>query len=540
MNIMNRLETKFLTRPVLWSDTAILFYLASTKLLIHLLTSTGYGYFGDEFYWLAMAKHLDFGYVDVPPLVAYLAAISRSILGTSLFAIHLLPAIAGAVMVYFAGLTARELGGGRFAQWFSALTVLTAPYILYVCSVFTYDPFEQLATIIIFYLVIRIIINQETPTRTCARSWLLLGLAAGLGAMTKLIIIYTGGALVLSLLLTSRRKSFLTVWPWLAAVIAALICTPYLVWQSVHSWPLVAYFHHYALDSIRPHQQPLQFFISLFFFWLNPFFLPVWLSGLVYTLFHREGKKYRILGFTSLILVVFYTGLIKLEAREMVSACFPLLAAGAVWFEKMLTAAAAANRKGILWLKRVYIGVILVNAVLMAPMSLPLLPPPVLAQYWSATPNFIKRGDYEPGILPQHHRFSVGWPEIVEQVSSVYHSLPEVDRKNCMIWAGFYWDAGAINLLGKQYGLPEATSNCLSYQIWGEDQFKSGKAPAVAIMVDDFTPFPAYSYFEEVNPAKSFNANKYSVYRGGCLSIYICRKPKANFQKIWKKQVYYY
>ena len=130
MNIINHFKTKFWTRHFLWCDNAILIYLALAKLVIHLLTSTGYGYFGDELYWQAMAKHLDFGYVDVPPLVAYLAAISRFLLGTSLFAIHLLPAIAGAVMVYFAGLTARELGGGRFAQWFSALTVLAAPYIL--------------------------------------------------------------------------------------------------------------------------------------------------------------------------------------------------------------------------------------------------------------------------------------------------------------------------------------------------------------------------------------------------------------------------
>jgi hypothetical protein len=533
MNIINHLKTKVLTRHFLWSDTTILIYLALAKLMIHLLTAKGYGYFGDEFYWLDMAKHLDFGYVDVPPLVAYLAAISRFLIGTSLFAIHLLPAIAGAVMVYFAGLTARELGGGRFAQWFSALMVLTAPYILYVFSVFTYDSFEQLASIIIFYLVVRII-NRETPKR-----WLLLGLAAGLGAITKLIIIYTDVAIVLSLLLTSKRKSFLTVWPWLAALIAVLICTPYLGWQFVHGWPLLSYFQHFALDPLRPHQQPVQFFMSLFFFWLNPLFLPIWLLGLVYTLFHKEGRKYRILGFTSLILVLFYIGLMKLEAREMVSACFPILTTGAVWLEKMLTAT-AANRKSISWLKRAYIGVILVSAVLMAPMSLPILSPPVLAQYWSATPDFIKNGDYELGIMPQHHRFSMGWPEIVKDIATVYHSLSEADRKNCKIWTGFYWDAGAINLLGKKYDLPEATSNCLSYQIWGEEQFKSGKTPEVAIMLDDFTPFPAYSYFKEVNPAKSFNANKYSVYRGGCLTIYICRKPKATFGEAWKKHVYYY
>ncbi len=36
-------------------------------------TSWNYGPFGDEFYYIDCAKHLDFGYVDHPPLVAFVA-----------------------------------------------------------------------------------------------------------------------------------------------------------------------------------------------------------------------------------------------------------------------------------------------------------------------------------------------------------------------------------------------------------------------------------------------------------------------------------
>jgi hypothetical protein len=53
-----------------------------------------------------------------------------------------------------------------------------------------------------------------------------------------------------------------------------------------------------------------------------------------------------------------------------------------------------------------------------------------------------------------------------------------------MICTGFYWDAGAIDFLGKKYGLPDANSNNSTYQIWGTDQFSSGKAPEVAIMIN--------------------------------------------------------
>jgi hypothetical protein len=529
MNMMYRIKTKFLSRDFLWSNTVILIYLALAKLVIHLLTANGYGYHGDELYWLAMTKHLDFGYVDVPPLVAYLAAISRALIGASLFAIHIFPAIAGAATVYFAGLVALELGGGRFAQWFSALMMLVAPWLLMANSAFTYEPFDQLCSIILFYLVARII-NRETPKR-----WLILGITAGIGVMTKLSLITTGGVLVVSLLLTSRRKSFLTIWPWLAALIAALICTPYLVWQSVHGWPLLTYWHNYALNPIRTHPLSAQLLIKLIFF-LNPVLLPVWLLGLFYLLFHREGKKYLILGLISFILLVLYIGFMKLEPRVFIAACFPLLAAGAVWLERM-TITPTVNYKSIAWLKQAYIGVILVSSILLAPLALPILPIPVLEKYLSATPDFIKRSFYEfPTKLPHYFAFEMGWPEIVKEVAAVYHNLPEADQKKCVIWAGWYWDAAAIDLYGKKYGLPNAISNSLSYQVWGSGPLSSGKGPEVAIMLDtDPRQFPASLYFDEVVPAKLFICNEYSVYVfAHSLQIYICRKPKANFQEVWE------
>ena len=176
-------KIKLLSRTVLLGATAILVYLALVKLIIHLLTANNYGYDGDEFYWLAIGQHLDFGYVDVPPLVAYIGAVWRFLFGTSLFAIHILPALAGAVMVFFAGLLAREMGGGRFAQSVTALLVLVAPFWLKMNSMFTYDPFDQLCSIILFYLIVRLI-KEETPRR-----WIGLGIMAGLGIMTKLTMI---------------------------------------------------------------------------------------------------------------------------------------------------------------------------------------------------------------------------------------------------------------------------------------------------------------------------------------------------------------
>ena len=73
---------------------SVLLTLSVIKFLIHLLTSEQYGYFRDEFYYIAASKHLDFGYVDFPPFIALVTRLIRGTLGESLLAIHLLPALA--------------------------------------------------------------------------------------------------------------------------------------------------------------------------------------------------------------------------------------------------------------------------------------------------------------------------------------------------------------------------------------------------------------------------------------------------------------
>ena len=101
---------------LLTSANALLGCLALAKLLMHLLTNGNYGYFRDEFYYIAAGERLDLGYVDFPPFVAIITDITRFLLGDSPVALRFFPALAGALVVVLAGLMARELGGGRFAQ----------------------------------------------------------------------------------------------------------------------------------------------------------------------------------------------------------------------------------------------------------------------------------------------------------------------------------------------------------------------------------------------------------------------------------------
>src|SRR5437764_10811392 len=97
------------------TESVLIAVFSIAALLVHLLTNGRYGYFRDELYYIACGRHLDLGYVDQPPLSILLLRLSEFLLGQSLFAIRLLPALAGAATVALSGLISRELAGRGWA-----------------------------------------------------------------------------------------------------------------------------------------------------------------------------------------------------------------------------------------------------------------------------------------------------------------------------------------------------------------------------------------------------------------------------------------
>src|SRR5262245_18749862 len=97
------------------AEPILIILFSVVALLVHVLTNGRYGYFRDELYYIACGQHLALGYVDQPPLSIALLRMSQALLGSSLFAIRLLPALAGAATVGITGLIARELSGRGWA-----------------------------------------------------------------------------------------------------------------------------------------------------------------------------------------------------------------------------------------------------------------------------------------------------------------------------------------------------------------------------------------------------------------------------------------
>jgi predicted membrane-bound mannosyltransferase len=109
------------------SGIAIILYVALVRIVLYFFAGPNYGYFRDELYYLACGEHPAWGYVDQPPLIAWTAWLLQHTIGTSLWALRLLPALAGAATILLAGLLARELGGRRWAMFLASLAALMAP-----------------------------------------------------------------------------------------------------------------------------------------------------------------------------------------------------------------------------------------------------------------------------------------------------------------------------------------------------------------------------------------------------------------------------
>jgi 4-amino-4-deoxy-L-arabinose transferase-like glycosyltransferase len=182
---------------------------AVAKFALHMYSAPEYGFFFDELYTIALSRHLTFGYVDLPPLVPALVALSRALLGDSLFAYRIFPAFAGAATFVFVGLITREFGGKTFAVLLSALGFIAGPLWLGINSIFCYDGFDQLVLSAFLYVLVRFLRSGNQ------RLWLLLGGIAGIACMTKMTILFLGPGFLIALLISKYRRDLLTPWPWL-------------------------------------------------------------------------------------------------------------------------------------------------------------------------------------------------------------------------------------------------------------------------------------------------------------------------------------
>jgi len=444
-------------------DLILLAFLAVAKFLIHFgVNFTGaYGFFRDEFYYIVSSDRLAFGYVDHPPLSIWLLKISRLIFGDSMVAIRLFPALTGAMTVLLTGLIVKELGGKRFAMLFAALCVLLAPVHLAMNSFFSMNSFDILIWTAAAYVLV-LWINWRSP-----KMWIWLGVLLGLGLQNKISVLWLGFGLAVGLLLTKNRRSLLTRGPWLAAGTALLVFLPHIIWQAMNDWPTFQF-----MTGATKKMLEISFldYLGSQIMDMHPLLFPVWLAGLVWYLFAKKGKSYRILGI--IYVSVFALLVISGNARSSYLApAYPMLfASGALVLER---ASERVSKKafGISLMKSVrgaVVILILAGGIAIAPLALPVLPVETYINYSAALGNAPATEErHEVAALGQFFADMHGWDEIVATVAGVYDGVKSENPGKWAVFTGNYGVAGAIDFLGKEYNLPPAISGHNNYWLWG-------------------------------------------------------------------------
>ena len=502
---------------VLAGGLAIVSLLALAKLALHLATTGlfGYSYFIDELYYLACSEHLAWGFVDMPPLFPAVTALIRATLGDSLLALRLLPALAGAALVAMTGLLARDLGGGRFAQGISALAVLTAPLWLALHGMHTMNALDQLFWTGGAWVVLRIVRDGWD------KGWLVFGALAGLGMLNKHSMAFFGVAMVVALLLTPERRALRSRWIWMGGAIAVLLFLPNLAWMAGNGFP-----HFEMLANIEANGRDVQLnplaFLAQQVLMFNPLALPLWLGGLAWFLFDREGRRYRVLGFAWLAVMV---EMFLLDGRAYYPApAYPmLLAGGGVALERWTA------RRGGRIARPVYASLLAISGAALAPLFTPLLPPETLIRYSEATGMTQPRiENHRLGPLPQLMADRFGWKEMAAEVARIYHALPPEDRAKAAVFGQNYGQAGAIDRFGPAMGLPKAISGHLTYFLWGPRDYTG----EVMIVLDDDRE-TLEGLFESVELAGRVSHPYSMPYQH--FDVWVCRGLKMPMAELWPR-----
>lgn len=503
-----RQESRFRSGP------AIVLYIAAATLLLHLLTANRYGYFGDEMYHMACGEHLDWGYVDQPPLIAVIAWFVRHVFGASLFAIHLLPGLAGFALIWLTGVITRELGGGRFAQGLAALSVACAGIYLIMHRLFTMNAFEPLFWMGCAWLVVRII---KTGNQ---KLWLRFGVLSGVGLENKYSMGVFGFAVVVGLLFTEQRKAFASRWIWMGGVIAFLIFLPNLIWNMQHHFPFLELMRNIRTSGRDIEVGPLGYLARQILL-MNPATFPVWLAGVIYFFFDERGKRFRVLGWAFVSVLATF---IVLHGKDYYATpVYPMmLAGGAIVLEQV------AERRNFGWIRPAITALVLVIAITLLPIVAPVLSVENYVRYQAKLPFELPADErsHTLAALPHHYAWSFGWEEMVAAVAQVYKSLPPEERGKTAIFGNNFAEAGAIDLLGPKYGLPKAIGGHQSYWLWGPRRYTG----EIVIVIGD-RPESARQWFREVTVAAELHNSYASPWENR--PVLLCRGLKQNLQEVW-------
>ncbi|MES3035809.1 MAG: glycosyltransferase family 39 protein [Gemmatimonadota bacterium] len=482
------------------------------RFLLPLVTRhPAWGIHRDEYLYFAMGDHLDLFRMQFPPMLAIVAAAGRAIFGESVLAARVPAAAAGALLTAVVLLLVRRLGGGWRALCVTWLALLAAP--VFVRSSLLMQPviFDQLwATLALAALTLAA--HERAP-----RWWLLVGVALGLGALTKFSVAFVGISVAAVMLLDGELRGHLrTRWPWLAVLVATLLAVPSITGQVLHDWPFLA-----QMRTLRSGQ--LEQVSAAGFLLEQPMLLAAAVLCVVPALLAaiRGTARERV---PSLAAAAMLLVMLVLHGKAYYAApVYPvLIGIGALTLERV-----ARNTR---WLVPVVATLLVAGTLVTWPLGIPVLSPQRTIAYLRTLglTEETNRGVRVP--LPQDYADMLGWRELADSVGDVVSRLPSAQREELTVIGGNYGQAGALAFHGPSRGVPYPRSTAGDFFAWGPGPASANTALVIAS--DDDAEATLRQLYDTVRVERVIR-NPLGVPEEQRVTLYLARGARQSLRTLW-------
>lgn len=480
--------------------------------LVHLAAADRYGAFRNELYFIVCGRHAAFGYVDQPPFVPLLAAMTQ-LAGTHVWALRLPAVIAAVLLVPLTVALAQLLGASTRAAWLAAIAAACSPLLIAMTAALSTSTFEPLDFVAIAYLVARAILRSEPKAYWWA------GAVAGLAFETKYGVLMWCAGLAAGIVLAGPRALLRERDIWIGAGIAALIALPNAIWQAAHGLPFLELVRNDNAGNLTG--SPAAFTVDQLFS-VNVVLAPLWITGIVAPFVSARLKTAR---FLSIAFVVTAALVIASHGKNY-------YLAGA--YPAMFAVGAAACTRLPRLLVALWSGLAAVNAALALPLVLPVMPPDGLQRMMSRMsfkPPPIERACLGAPIMCQMAD-QFGWRELAQRVGDVYAALPPADRAKAAIFASNYGEAAAIDVYGRD--LPPALSGNNQYYLWGPRGYDG--SVVIAVNVD---PAVWSRFCDSARTVATFGDSPYALPYETGRPIVLCRGMHPPLARLWPNFKHY-
>jgi hypothetical protein len=177
------------------------------------------------------------------------------------------------------------------------------------------------------------------------------------------------------------------------------------------------------------------------------------------------------------------------------------------------------------------VALLLIGGAAFAPVVVPVLSPDGFIAYTKYLPMKlpVMEHSHARAVLPQWYADQFGWDEIVAETAQAWNRLSPGERGDCGIFAQDYGQAGAVDFLGRRYGLPPALSGHQTYFLWGP----RGYTGNCMIVLDDRRE-TLEQLWEQVESVGTSPDNPYALERG--IDVFICKGAKfGTLAQLWPK-----